>query len=102
VKGGGGARFTDRARRVVVLAQEAARNLGHDWVGTEHVLLGLIQEGNGVAVKVLESLGIGLEGVQQRVEDIEKTPSYAPADRQRRASFNAVSVAAVMPPGPSR
>jgi len=62
-------RFTDRARRVVVLAQEEARTLGHDFIGTEHLLLGLVDEGHGVAAKALESLGIGLEAVRQRVED---------------------------------
>ena len=54
-------RFTDRARLVVVLAEEEARMLGHNWIGTEHLLLGLIREGDGVAAKVLESLGISLE-----------------------------------------
>jgi ATP-dependent Clp protease ATP-binding subunit ClpC len=62
-------RFTDRARRVVVLAQEEARMLGHDYVGTEHLLLGLVHEGNGVAAKALESLGIRLDNVRQRVEE---------------------------------
>src|SRR5437016_4749018 len=63
-------RFTDRARRVVVLAQEEARMLNHNYIGTEHVLLGLIREGEGVAAKALESLGISLEGVRQQVEEI--------------------------------
>lgn len=54
-------RFTDRARRVVVLAQEEARMLNHNYIGTEHILLGLIHEGEGVAAKSLESLGISLE-----------------------------------------
>jgi ATP-dependent Clp protease ATP-binding subunit ClpC len=72
-------RFTDRARRVVVLAQEAARSLGHDRIGTEHVLLGLIHEGNGVGAKVLEAQGIGLQVVQQRVEDIIGRGEQAPA-----------------------
>jgi ATP-dependent Clp protease ATP-binding subunit ClpA len=63
-------RFTDRARRVVELAQEEARMLGHDYVGTEHLLLGLIHEGEGVAAQVLESLGISLQAVRQQVEDI--------------------------------
>jgi ATP-dependent Clp protease ATP-binding subunit ClpC len=54
-------RFTDRARRVVVLAQEEARMLNHNYIGTEHILLGLIHEGEGVAAKALESLGITLE-----------------------------------------
>src|SRR5215210_7659636 len=59
-------RFTDRARRVVVLAQEEARMLNHNYIGTEHILLGLIHEGEGVAAKALESLGISLEGVRQQ------------------------------------
>ena len=63
-------RFTDRARRVVVLAQEEARMLNHNYIGTEHVLLGLIHEGEGVAAKALESLGISLEAVRQQVEEI--------------------------------
>ena len=63
-------RFTDRARRVVVLAQEEARMLNHNLVGTEHVLLGLIHEGEGVAAQVLESLNISLEAVRQQVEEI--------------------------------
>jgi len=63
-------RFTDRARRVVVLAQEEARMLNHNYIGTEHILLGLIHEGEGVAAKALESLGIALEGVRAQVEEI--------------------------------
>jgi hypothetical protein len=63
-------RFTDRARRVVVLAQEEARMLNHNYIGTEHILLGLIHEGEGVAFQALESLGISLEGVRGRVEEI--------------------------------
>jgi ATP-dependent Clp protease ATP-binding subunit ClpA len=63
-------RFTDRARRVVVLAQEEARMLNHDYIGTEHILLGLIHEGEGVAARALESLGISVEAVRQRVEEI--------------------------------
>ncbi|WP_285561404.1 Clp protease N-terminal domain-containing protein, partial [Actinoplanes regularis] len=63
-------RFTDRARRVVVLAQEEARMLNHNYIGTEHILLGLIHEGEGVAAKALESLGISLEGVRQQVEEV--------------------------------
>jgi ATP-dependent Clp protease ATP-binding subunit ClpA len=63
-------RFTERARRVVVLAQEEARMLDHNYIGTEHILLGLIHEGEGVAAKALESLGISLEAVRQQVEDI--------------------------------
>ena len=62
-------RFTDRARRVVVLAQEEARLLNHNYIGTEHILLGLIHEGEGVAAKALE-LGISLEAVRHQVEEI--------------------------------
>ena len=63
-------RFTDRARRVVVLAQEEARALNHNYIGTEHILLGLIREGEGVAAKALESMGISREAVRSEVEDI--------------------------------
>jgi ATP-dependent Clp protease ATP-binding subunit ClpC len=62
-------RFTDRARRVLVLAQEEARLLNHNFIGTEHILLGLIHEGEGVAAKALESLGVTLEGVREKVEE---------------------------------
>jgi ATP-dependent Clp protease ATP-binding subunit ClpC len=71
-------RFTDRARRVVVLAQEEARMLNHNYIGTEHILLGLIHEGEGVAAKALESLGISLEGVRQQVEEIIGQGQQAP------------------------
>lgn len=63
-------RFTDRARRVIVLAQNEARMLNHSYIGTEHILLGLIHEGEGVAAKALESLGISLAAVRQEVEEI--------------------------------
>ncbi len=63
-------RFTDRARRVIVLAQDEAKLLNHNFIGTEHILLGLIHEGEGVAAKALESLGIELEAVRQQVEEI--------------------------------
>ncbi|MGH9044749.1 MAG: Clp protease N-terminal domain-containing protein, partial [Acidimicrobiales bacterium] len=62
-------RFTDRARRVLVLAQEEARMLNHSFIGTEHILLGLIHEGEGVAAKALEALGITLEAVREKVEE---------------------------------
>ena len=72
-------RFTDRARRVVVLAQEEARMLNHNYIGTEHILLGLIHEGEGVAAKALESLGVSQQAVRQQVEEIigqgQQTPS---------------------------
>ncbi|CAM3834454.1 ATP-dependent Clp protease ATP-binding subunit [Corynebacterium frankenforstense] len=63
-------RFTDRARRVIVLAQEEARMLNHNYIGTEHILLGLIHEGEGVAAKALESMGISLDDVRREVEEI--------------------------------
>jgi ATP-dependent Clp protease ATP-binding subunit ClpC len=72
-------RFTDRARRVVVWAQEEAGMLGHDYVGTEHLLLGLVHEGSGVAAKALESLGISLEAVRQRVEEVIGRGEHAPS-----------------------
>ena len=72
-------RFTDRARRVVVLAQEEARMLNHNYIGTEHILLGLIHEGEGVAAKGLEALGISLEGVRSQVEEIIGQGQQAPS-----------------------
>ncbi len=72
-------RFTDRARRVVVLAQEEARMLSHNYIGTEHILLGLIHEGEGVAAKALESLDISLEAVRAQVEEIIGQGQQAPS-----------------------
>jgi ATP-dependent Clp protease ATP-binding subunit ClpC len=63
-------RFTERARRVVVLAQDEARMLNHNYIGTEHILLGLVHEGHGLAAKALESLGISPTVVRQQVEEI--------------------------------
>jgi ATP-dependent Clp protease ATP-binding subunit ClpC len=63
-------RFTDRARRVVVLAQEESRLLNHKYIGTEHILLGLLREAEGVAARALEAMGISLEEVRSRVEAI--------------------------------
>jgi len=71
-------RFTDRARRVVVLAQEEARMLNHNYIGTEHILLGLIHEGEGVAAKALESLGISLDAVRSQVTEIIGEGQSAP------------------------
>jgi ATP-dependent Clp protease ATP-binding subunit ClpC len=71
-------RFTDRARRVVVLAQEEARMLNHDYIGTEHILLGLIREREGVGARALESLGISLDAVRQQVEEIIGRGQQAP------------------------
>src|SRR5579864_2509784 len=78
--GGGGVfeRFTDRARRVLVLAQEEARLLNHSFIGTEHILLGLIHEGEGVAAKALEQLGISLEAVREKVEETIGLSGTAP------------------------
>src|SRR6516165_11854507 len=73
-------RFTDRARGVVVLAEEEARMLGHDWIGTEHLLLGLIREGDGVAAKTLESLGISLQAVRQQVGEIIGQGQQVPSE----------------------
>ena len=87
-------RFTDRARRVLVLAQEEARLLNHNFIGTEHILLGLIHEGEGVAAKALESLGISLEAVQGksrgdhrpgRVVDHRLAALYAQSEEGTRA-----------------
>ena len=72
-------RFTDRARRVVVLAQEEARTLNHNYIGTEHILLGLTREGEGVAAKALESLGISQEAVRRQVEEIIGQGQQAPS-----------------------
>jgi ATP-dependent Clp protease ATP-binding subunit ClpA len=71
-------RFTDRARRVVVLAQEEARMLNHNYIGTEHVLLGLIREGEGVAAQALEGVGVDLETVRFNVEEIIGQGETAP------------------------
>jgi len=72
-------RFTDRARRVVVLSQEEARLLGQGYIGTEHILLGLIREGEGVAADVLQAMGISLEDVRDRVEKVVGRGEGAPA-----------------------
>jgi ATP-dependent Clp protease ATP-binding subunit ClpC len=63
-------RFTDRARRVVVLAQDEARGLNHNWIGTEHLLLAVIREGHGVGAKALESMQISLDAARQQVESL--------------------------------
>ncbi len=78
-------RFTERAQQVLIFAQEEARSLQHNFIGTEHILLGLIQEGDGIAFRVLESLGVDLNTVRQQVEKIigkgnkpSATISYTP------------------------
>ena len=72
-------RFTDRSRRVVVLAQEEARTLNHEYIGTEHILLGLIREGAGTGAKALESLGISLDTVRREVQEIIGQGQHAPS-----------------------
>src|SRR5213594_3787389 len=72
-------RFTDRARQVMVLAREESLMLSHNYIGTEHILLGLIQEGEGVAAKALESLGISLDGVRGQVREIIGQGQQAPS-----------------------
>jgi ATP-dependent Clp protease ATP-binding subunit ClpC len=72
-------RFTDRARQVVILAQEEARMLDHDCIGTEHILLGIVHEGGGVAANALESLGISGQVVRYRVEEIIGRGQQAPS-----------------------
>lgn len=63
-------KFTDRARRVLTLAQEEAKRLRHNYIGTEHLLLGLVREGEGVAVKVLNNLGVELQQIRKAIEFI--------------------------------
>ena len=69
-------RFTERAQRALIYAQEEARSLGHNYVGTEHLLLGLLREGEGAAAQVLKSLGIDLSKVRQQVEDLVGKGSF--------------------------
>src|SRR6476660_1262301 len=72
-------RFTDRARQVVVLAGEEARALNHNYIGTEHILLGLLREGDGCAARSLESLGISLDAVRQQIQEIIGQGQQAPS-----------------------
>ena len=87
-------RFTDRARSVVVLAQEEARLLNHNYIGTEHLLLGLIRESEGIAAKALTSLGIELDTVREHVEEIvgrggqERRPGTSRSRRGPRRSWS--------------
>ena len=92
-------RFTDRARRVVVLAQEEARMLNHNYIGTEHILLGLIHEGEGVAAQVLVKLGADLSRVRQQVIQLLSgypgptgTGSQTPAAPGEKASTGGGSI----------
>jgi ATP-dependent Clp protease ATP-binding subunit ClpC len=66
-------RFTNKARHVVVLAQEEARRLQHNYIGTEHVLLGLLGESSGLAFRVLEGFGMSLEGAREEVKALVGT-----------------------------
>jgi ATP-dependent Clp protease ATP-binding subunit ClpC len=63
-------RFTERARKVIILAKEEARRFNHDYIGTEHILLGLIREGEGVAAAVLQKLGLSLENIRLEIEKL--------------------------------
>ncbi len=72
-------RFTDRARRVVVLAQEEAKGLNHNYIGTEHILLGLIKEGDGIAAKALAELNISIDNVREQVQEIIGQGQQAPS-----------------------
>src|SRR2546430_16197528 len=98
-------RFTDRARRVVVLAQEEARMLNHNYIGTEHILLGLIHEGEGVAAKALEQLNISLDAVRSQVEEIIGQGQAAPTGHipftPRAKKVLELWVREAPPPGPN-
>ena len=63
-------RFTDRARRVMQMAIKEAERFNHEYIGTEHILLGLVREGSGVAATVLKNLGVGLHDIRLKVEEI--------------------------------
>src|SRR5690349_24495495 len=85
-------RFTDRARRVMVLAQEEARMLNHNYIGTEHILLGLIHDGQGVAARALESLGISLSATRQQILEIigqgqQPTPGHIPFTKRAKKAL---------------
>src|SRR5260370_1724667 len=96
--------FTDRVSRVVVLAENEARGLGHGFTGTEHLLLGLLAEGEGVAALALESLGISLEAARGRVEEIAGRGQGAPAGHipftPRATKVPAHPLPQPVPPGP--
>ena len=73
-------RFTDRARRVLTLAQEEARLLNHSFIGTEHILLGVISEGDGLGAEALRSLGVSFDVVRDKVEEIVGASLSTPSD----------------------
>ena len=93
-------RFTDRARRVVVLAQEEARALNHNYIGTEHILLGLLAEGEGVAAQVLGGLGLDLPKVRQEVQSFLSgaSPDYAEGGREPAAEGDKKNGSSKTPP----
>ncbi|MCK5492373.1 MAG: NDP-hexose 4-ketoreductase, partial [Candidatus Omnitrophica bacterium] len=70
-------RFTERARKILVLAKEEARRFNHDYIGTEHMLLGLIREGEGVACAVLQNLGVDLDRIRIEIEKLISPGSVA-------------------------
>src|SRR3989475_9617486 len=76
-----GYNFTDRVRKVLQMAREEAARLHHEYVGTEHILLGLIREGEGVAAAVLTNLNVDLEEIQQKIEETVKKGKAAAAAR---------------------
>ena len=79
--------LTPRAKKVIELAQEEARRLGHNYIGTEHLLLGLVREGEGIAAGVLESLGVSLEKVRQKViQSVSQQPSRLTQESSGRQS----------------
>src|SRR5690625_7598755 len=84
-------RFTERAQKVLALSQEEAVRLGHNNIGTEHILLGLVREGEGIAAKALESLGLKVSKIQEEVEKLigvgkqpMQTIHYTPRSEERR------------------
>ena len=76
-------KFTERARKVMVHAKEEARRFGHDYIGTEHILLGLVKEGTGVAAHVLKSLGVDLKRIRIEVEKLVQTGSASASSQQQ-------------------
>src|SRR5918998_2491313 len=80
-------KFTDRARKVLTLAQDEAQRFNHNYIGTEHLLLGLVREGEGVAARVLESLGVNLDKVRHEViRVLSQSSSAGPTTETKRAS----------------
>src|SRR5450759_1067431 len=79
-------KFTDRARKVLTLAQDEAQRFNHNYIGTEHLLLGLVREGEGIAAGVLESLGVSLDKVRHEViRVLSQSSSAGPAQETKRA-----------------